>query len=277
MLCPWILSKLAEVFGPDAPVAIIDIIKSRPTISILPVDIIANILNYTNLKDTLNTMMVCKKWYKASRLERFWRERILKGFKKHTKSVQEYEVLKTHFDVFLIKEQPFKTKLEWLFFSDSAQVGRGDNVFKNYNLYLRISLWDVESYELIITFNTITKEKMTKYNVICKNNTGKWVKSGLDVCYIDNSLPLKYIKRIHPSKQCDIEWVSTDGHIFKGDGLCFNDTVQPHGGGKWTFLDGTTLTGSNVAFAGHPHGVGAADEDKYFAGKKVNRNKKQKI
>ena len=276
ILCSWTLSKLAEVYGADAPATIVDIINSKPTISILPTNIIASILNYTNLKDTRNVIMVCQKWYQASRLKHFWRERILEGFGKYAKTDQEYELLKTHFDVFLVKEQPFREKLEWLFLRNSVDIYRGDAVKGDYDFLFHVTPRN-EPYVLSISINTMTKSYKHRYFLSTRNSKGHWVADGLDVIYYNDAMELKFMKQIQLDAERYIEWISKQGHLFKGSGVNFNKILKPHGAGKWTFLDGSTLTGDNVAFDGVPHGVGAADEDKYFAGEKVNRNKKQKI
>jgi hypothetical protein len=277
ILCSWTLSKLAEVYGADAPATIADIIKSKPTISILPTNIIASILNYTDLKDTLNVIMVCQKWHQASRLKHFWRERILEGFGEYATTDQEYELLKTHFDVFLVKEQPFREKLEWLFMKDPVDIYRGDAVKSDYDFLFHVTPRS-EPYVLSISINTMTKSYVHRYFLSTRDSSGKWVAAGLDVNYYNNDTKeLKLSKKIQPGGEYYIEWVSKQGHLFKGSAMIFNKHIIPHGAGKWTFLDGTTLTGNNVAFDGIPHGVGAADEDEYFAGEKVNRNKKQKI
>ena len=275
ILCSWTLSKLAEIYGSDAPTTIADIIKSKPTISILPTNIIASILNYTDLKDTLNVIMVCKKWYQASRLNHFWRERILEGFGKYAKTDQEYELLKTHFDVFLVKEQPFREKLEWLFMKNPTKIDYNDEVSGDYDYSFHITP-ENKLYELAIYINSILKNKKQRYFLSKRNNKGNWDLDGLDVYYYYDKTELKYSKKIQRGGEWYIEWDSKQGHSFKGGALNYN-ILKPHGAGKWTFLDGTTLTGNNVAFDGIPHGVGAADEDEYFAGEKVNRNKKQKI
>lgn len=54
-------------------------------------------------------------------------------------------------------------------------------------------------------------------------------------------------------------------------GKTYQETDEPHGAGKWTFADGTTLTGDNVAFAGKPHGKGQPGETEYFAGEPVHK------
>ncbi|GAG91936.1 unnamed protein product [marine sediment metagenome] len=64
-----------------------------------------------------------------------------------------------------------------------------------------------------------------------------------------------------------IRYITENGDRFEGHGTNCTKSV-PHGEGKWTFLNGDTFSGDNVAFDGIPHGTGM-DGTVYFAGKRV--------
>lgn len=109
-----------------------------------------------------------------------------------------------------------------------------------------------------------------------KINT-KWVLNGTHILYLECGDPFcplftritydndKAIKRY-------IECTTPEGHRFVGDSLA--EKVWPHGGGQWTFADGTTLTGDRVAFDGLPHGEGREGETRWFAGEPMKKKRK---
>lgn len=68
--------------------------------------------------------------------------------------------------------------------------------------------------------------------------------------------------------------ISTERYQFIGKGVLRDGIAIPHGAGQWTFKDGSTLTGDNVAFDGLPHGKGLSGEDEYFAGEPLNKKRK---
>jgi len=71
-----------------------------------------------------------------------------------------------------------------------------------------------------------------------------------------------------------VDYKTNEGHHFRGG---FRAGL-PHGAGKWTFADGTTLTGENVAFQGVPHGKGGQEgEEEYFAGERLIDAKRRKL
>ena len=47
-----------------------------------------------------------------------------------------------------------------------------------------------------------------------------------------------------------------EGITFHGETDNDNEEILPHGQGTWTFPDGSTFYGDNVAFEGVPHGKG---------------------
>lgn len=269
-LSPWALSKLGEIY--DTTI-ILDIVKSEPCFNYLSTNLVASVLNYTDLRDTLNVMRVCKKWYDASRLQHFWRQRILYALKKHCELFDhtQYNFLEKHFDVFVMKEMPFKHQLEWIF-----RQNRFNFIFKR-------GYFEEGRYLARCWFNNTNHYDKYQWQFYYNDKTCRYrftyLEKNLNGIEIHRmfgfNLGCIYISNISQNpNSAKIVYLTEEGHKFEGNAILGqNHEYIPHGAGKWNFVDGTTLTGNNVAFAGVPHGNGKDGEDSYFAGE----NKKRKI
>ena len=182
----------------------------------------------------------------------------------------QYNFLKKHFDVFAIEEMPFKRKLEWIFrknrdnFINRGYFGKGQYFVR----YWFDNTKSFDQYQWQFYYN----DKTCRYRFTYLEKTS----NGIEVSRLFGfNLGCIYIrKRWQNPNSAEIVYLTEEGHKFKGEAILGeNGNYIPHGAGKWNFIDGTTLTGNNVAFAGVPHGTGKEGEDSYFAGE----NKKRKI
>lgn len=271
---PWVLSKVKEICGNDVHETILSIIDSASTINDLPINVLAHILNFTELKDTNKIMRICCKWYEASRLSVFWKDRIATKFRKFIKDDIHFEFVKKHFNLFLFTEVPFKDKLGWMF-DRTTPYFREKNKEDDFKYMFSVS--PQKPYEHNFYFN----DNLNKYAIRCSYSkkslkSNKWISDGLDITnWFNRSYGVITRKFNAPKKVCCITYITKEGHHFEGNASV--DDLVPHGGGKWTFLNGSTLTGEKVAFAGEPHGIGQDGEDDYFAGEKKIKRKKRKI
>lgn len=283
----WFLKELVLV-DPNAVKAATTVFDYQTRQVFVPVDILAKMLSFITLWDVRNVMLVCKAWHACSQRADFWSRHVdaylrkMPTLLKHLSS-KEMDAFCLLFHPFIWKQASMKQKLWWLFSSGRWRLFVGE--ITKTEIHIRISP-DQQPFELgsIIDRSSMTFKEYW-YCEFKKDAEGKWTRHGIeDLTYGSGSNRIWFEKFLSVHRfsvfnngtmtSSTIECSTVEGHHFEGE--CFLTEYKPHGKGKWTFADGTTLTGDNVAFDGKPHGVGQDGEAEWFAGVCLP-NKRRKI
>ena len=233
-------------------------------ISLFPVALLAHVLSFVALGDVFCVIQVCKKWYDASRLPTFWNGLIARRLAKYSISQVLHE-----YDNFIFSHyETLRMQVGWLFKPRTHfKVFRENGKFTQFVRYSDDTHGVRWTYPAKYVFFEC-KEKFVSHGklvVIHKRPADGRYTYLRDVLYATNG-NYDYSKPF-----CELYFVEVDGTKWSGHGT--NSTVIcAHGKGKWTFPNGDTFEGDEVAFAGEPHGKGRdqnGDTIEYFAGKRI--------
>lgn len=228
----------------------------------LSVDVLSYLLAFTQTNETRTIMLVCKKWLDASRKSIFWRGRIVRKLREHAGT--DFMKLYKDFNPFIFHEVDLFHKLGWIF--KTFKSDKSKNV---------LFLWLHLTGSMLFTFN---KNSVHKHVITLNLSDNSY--SGIHKYNRTNGLIELRVYKKDITSEVVIESIVcryTNGTLYVGQALGNNQKINPHGGGKWTFLSGKTFEGENVAFDGLPHGKGLDENGQrvvYFAGVEINKKLK---
>lgn len=277
------------VIYPECLEIVKDVLKQKSRSVFVSNDVLTKMLSYVSLSDIFNVIQVCKTWYACMQRPEFWTRHVRKRveeklIRKNMFTRNEISFIVETFHPFLWKHASMEQRFRWIFcrrkdkFSLSitkddfislyiSPVGIGfDNGFKFVpeHEFGQVYLDMVSESKYVQSPHT--KEWLDHgkcYQRKCESPKNTWLRSGdYDLVYENGLL-----------KECYGYCILSNGFIYEGN--CDLYRSRPHGKGKWTFPDGTTLTGDDVAYDGLPHGKGQDDELEWFAGHRVDTKKRK--
>jgi len=275
----WFYDAICADMGVDAANRVRYLYDSRATINDLPMDIVVHILSMVDKKDVLNVMCVCKQWLKATQQDGFWkvlqRAKVLQLLQKmeEMKRISLTPTFKrevfAYMDMSAFQNYGVRERYCFIF----AKVL--DFSYGNINwagafgieMIIMVELNATHVIEFVLDlerglWSAISTEKLKSSLKKDGLKVGRFLggtKHGtlyLKQSVFENGVFVKNFDNV----------IIDDAKGVRFEGSLFNDTNEPHGAGKWTFADGSTLTGDNVAFNGVPHGKGVEGEQDYYAG-----------
>lgn len=240
------------------------------------------ILSYVALSDVRSVSQVCKLWYKCFKKAAFWTRHVkmyLRPLLCKELPANDVEHVLSLFHPFMWKMCSMENRLGWLYKRNNpVNLEFSDSTVKM-NIYLyavgleaQFKKLDGQWYLFRLCFGSY-KRLDTKSVLDGNSHVYVFYKPG-EHPYFCGPVHLQYRCKNDQKLQSRIKCKTVEGHIFEGQ--CSLHNQLPHGKGKWTFADGTTLTGDRVAYDGAPHGVGRDDEAEWFAGERLEK-KRQKI
>lgn len=276
----WLLDAICADMGQQVVDRIRHLYETRTTIHHVPFVVLVRILSLVDREDIFNVVRVCKDWHRASQERAFWQrhqhEMVMSLI---TSMEKKYQLCLTrsflrealyYFDFFVFKEYGPR-----IFFGNSKCASRA--VYYHQGelwISLTANVSDSHKVRLQILFDdknqwVACSEESWRFgsaNVIDGLRTTRFLGGEVSSCvYATNRI----YKRGEYVRNFDNVFIFPNGDRF--DGEFFKDEEIPHGKGKWTFADGTTLTGDKVAFDGLPHGQGQEGEQGYFAGEPLQK------
>lgn len=237
----------------------------------VPIDVLMLILSHISIGTIKSIPLVCKQWYACFQQPQFWDALVRK---KIQSSLHLYfpqsKIL--HFSsqiAYCLRNYnvSLKERFSWMFLYNHF------GVFFNFKPYgpifrlhtstrskIEISFFDQDFHVFShSTYKDVTKDKHNRIHCVKHYHKNRPATSDGLYLYMSES------KYDNGQKQIQKIYCKTkQGHLFEGESLPHK--AKPHGGGKWTFQDGSTLTGDAVAFDGVPHGKGKEGEASWFAG-----------
>lgn len=246
----------------------IEYFENATTITHLPVDVLAVLLSFIDLKDVRNCMRVSKLFYEATKKNQFWNRFIKQRLEDALVEPKFITVIGNFYFPEYLRET-CKTRHEWLFkklylkcsltYKKTFQIER----FTNYGMgkVIRLKI-DVESlkihwleyhdipYNMFKDLKSFDAKSRHTIDLLLKN---EYFYSSGEIEKISGTIS-KY----------DAKWI--------GSCIQINKIYHPHGKGRWTFDDGTILEGDNVAKNGEP--VFTISFDDWVRLRQCNRDQK---
>ncbi len=281
----WLLDSIYADLGQEVGDRVKYLYDTCPTFDNVPFVVLVRILSFVDKGDIFNVMCVCKQWLKASKERGFWeqhqREMVVSMVKDMeymhqlclTRPVMQHVFY--YFDFFAFKDYGPKEFFGHLF--KNCKYDDSGNYVKwvNGEFYIRLEAMcsDLVKVRFAIQYTHdgqwVSWSTRQKHMKRFKNHglrTFRFLGGKVEGTVYASNWVYRNGKFI---RNFDNVIIMPNGDRF--DGQCFEMTDNPHGAGKWTFADGTTLTGDSVAFDGKPHGKGHPDEAEFFAGEPVHK------
>lgn len=257
----WNKKRFIETFQTE-----IEYFANGARITHLPVDVLALLLSFINLKDVKKCMCVCKLFYDATKKDQFWNRFIKQRLEKALVEPKFIPIIGSFYFPEYSKEQ-LRTRYEWLF----------------RRTFLNCSLTYDENYQI----ERFSDGKSIRLKIHVKTLKIHWLEFHDTFFNEFKDIGLKYSA---PNRRV-INLILNDEYIFsrgkidkisgtiskynaKWSGSCI-DTKKaylPHGKGQWIFNDGTILEGDNVAKNGEP--VFTISYDDWVRLQQYNRDQK---
>ena len=234
----------------------------------LPVDVLALLLSFIDLKDVKNCMGVSKLFYEATKKDQFWNRFIKQRLENALVEPKFIPIIGNFYFPEYLTEK-FKTRYEWLF----------------RKLYLKCSLTYKKTFE-IARFIDYGIGVVIRLKIDVESLKIHWLELH-DIHYIQ----FKDLQSIESQSRRIIDLLLKNEYVFskgkitnisgriskynaKWIGACAekDQIYHPHGKGKWIFDDGTILEGDNVAKNGEP--VFTISYDDWVRLRQCNRDQK---
>ena len=254
----------------------------------LPSDVLVHLLSFIDRRDICNVMRVNKRWYNASKTKTFWKPHYTRALLEAISIMEAKEKLcltkamkrriVSTFDPFVFREYKNRPDLLLRFcWRRQSYTWDLEVRFRRTNVYVCYisKLADRSNVTFGFIFN-IDHVKAGSEEYKYPDPKSDPIDHGLSTCrrwsfvHGDPTIYMPLYNRRFVDGICKASvgiCIAKNGTTFYGNLMV--DKPIPHGKGKWTFIDGTTLTGNNVAFAGRPHGNGMIGEISYFAGQPI--------
>ncbi len=248
----WLLSVVTKAHGAKAVLdrldaKFIDEAKKTPSLSNMDTMLLAHVLSFTHIEDTLSVMRVNQQWHAATRMHHFWAKRI----ERKKRLILEIRFIKSPalavmaFDTFSSPvTETLRDQVEWVFRSwvkifdtDSGQTivrrmtGRGTCIGQWFDKSTLIRRTWMEATNGFVSSGRSVSECMDR----SKSNG---VRTRIELAFPKATLALVAGRTRHG--------------FYEGESIMMDGLYQPHGKGKWTFDDGEILEGPGVAFHGEP-------------------------
>lgn len=235
----------------------------------LPVDVLAVLLSFIDLKDVKNCMRVSKLFYEATKKDQFWNRFIKQRLEKALVEPKFIPIIGNFYFPEYLTEK-FKTRYEWLF------VKRYLNCNLTYKEYYKIERYSDSSPGRSVRLTICVKTLKLCWLEIHDTYFVQFKDVGLNHKSLNRMsiyVPLKdkYIYEKGIIKKIE-------GRITKFNGKWIGSCAEkdkiyvPHGKGRWIFDDGTILEGDNVAKNGEP--VFSISFDDWVRLRQCNRDQK---
>jgi len=241
------------------------------------VSFLAYILSFVHRGDVYAVMQVCKKWLEATRMQVFWKRLIVER-------VQDSRVehIMHLYDPYVFSEvETLREQMEWLFVTDGFGVSNttptGSVVLSRLSGASHRVLWHALPCASSSKTTSVELSGYSHFSSYGGWNLHGWVTTKYEKLrhdeYVSGETLMLY-DRGFPDRSCShvkLKCRKTDGTQWEGWGI-MDDLIVPDGKGKWTFFDGTTFEGENVAVRGVPHGSGVNQDGEsvvYFEGKRL--------
>ena len=219
-------------------------------------NILVLIFGHVDFSDIPQLFLVCKRWNALGKCAKFWQPFVAKRLAPFpVKGI-------TAGMLFSLFEENVNEAFGWIF--DSKELGKTRRQRYYFDLYKHAGFY-TDLHGNVTQFERHENIKI-KYSVQTVTTIQRLFGSGNGVFKLqiakDSARRLIMIKWI--------EYKTPDGVYFKGSAV-FNEqngnhgdfeNIIPHGAGCWTFPDGSTFSGDNVAYGGLPHGFGIWNHDK---------------
>lgn len=280
-----LLPRLLERVGPSlfAPYQGLVAELSAHHISALPLDILTRILSFVELSDVRNVMLVCHRWYEASRCKEFWKQHVMQRIEKVIP--QEHFIIyvkNSPWDPFFFSDETLREQVEWLFIRGSlglhGHVGddpvRGKTVCLSRYSNQDMRVWWKFDIRRFSAFRALFVHSPGRHRY-CQN--GKTKVLSYEWGGPELLLNVDFVRGTPDSRLMNgpIE-VLCDKRPSCGEfsGQAARDkSYTPHGYGTWKFHNGDTFTSDTMAaFDGKPHGIGVNQHGQpveYMCGAKV--------
>lgn len=199
------------------------------------------------IKQTKRLMLVCKKWYEVTRDLRFWSSLIRKKIPPNLSGFKELYNAENYPD------NQLRLSFNWIFHKSCPQYSYSTSKAKQKMFYAQ---------EVVVCGKFEFFYDGPILMALTKLDTNGWN----DIIYIKDGIGA--VKSIFDSYYTRIKYENDDGIKWEGKSKYYKHNqyyeLVPHGDGKWTFPDGSTFEGENVAVDGLPHGKGKHDVEYYF-------------
>ncbi len=203
-------------------------------------NILIHTFSFININDIKHIPLVCKNWNKIFKTSEFWQPFV-------ERKLQEYPLCCQNANFFFKYSPSFRRSFDWIFDKNENIKWQKNNTSGIIFLYLgnstTIELDNTFSYVLNIVYNNPTTTNISeKYTF---TDCLKYYS------FTNNPFEVHKIKFTRSDDGISFEGKSNDNEQIEK-----YDKLLPHGSGTWTFPDGSTFSGDNVAFEGVPHGKG---------------------
>lgn len=204
---------------------------------------LALIFSHVPLSSVLSCMLINKKCYRASRLPQFWNLHVKRRINND----------KYPFDTFSspVKES-LRDQCEWLFIKGWLRVSSGKTVRKLEIINIDRKTNNNNVFRMVFEKHSFKSYALTHYEMDGNKFSTKY---GYKITkYLNHDhhpyITIEYDKGdlMKVCMKCE------DGSLWEGQGCedKSDHSIVPHGMGVWTFTDGTTLKGPDVAKDGKP-------------------------
>lgn len=202
------------------------------------------------IKQTKHLMLVCTKWYEVTRDLRFWSSLIKKRILPNLSGFKEL------YNVNNYPDNELRLSFNWIFRKGSPQYGYDISRPKQKFFYAQ---------EMVVCGKFEFFYDGPILMALTRKNPDGWsdiiyIKDGISAVKSICDSPYSYSKEIKYENDDGVKWEGKSKY-YKHDQYY---ELVPHGEGKWTFPDGSTFEGGNVALDGLPHGKGKHGVEYYF-------------
>lgn len=221
------------------------------TIECLNKDLLIKVLGNIEINEIKNVPLVCKFWNTLFGTPEFWQPFVERKLKEFPLCVQNANVYFKHSGC-------LKYAFRWIL-SGKTKIDKDGDIRLGGGVIICLEKDQIKTIE----YSSPTGSEVFRLRGLNPN--------------------LKYYHVNDQREVTKILYKTKDGIQFEGksndDKLKHDHEIYPHGQGTWTFPDGSTFFGDNVAFEGVPHGKGlwnGKEEVEFEFGKKVKEGHKRR-
>lgn len=230
------------------------------TIECLNKDLLIKVLGNIEIKDIRNIPLVCKFWNTLFGTPEFWQPFVERKLKAFPLCVQNA-------NLFFKTTTSLMQAFRWVFAKDQIRWGK-DNTVILFPSPTKLIFKLCRNQHCVNNIEYIDRYNIYKKVILKQKSCVKWYEFELKPAF--KILVMLYIT------ENGVKFLgkSNDNEKIKS----YNEFL-PHGQGTWTFPDGSTFSGDDVACHGVPHGKGlwnGKEEVEFEFGKKVKEGHKRR-